>query len=412
MQAVLCARAVDARVSVIHALGPRIARWAGLLGLSLGIGLGFGGCAHTPGAGSKTPWIAPTSTNQWNEYTNDLITRNASGQVGALRSLAYVNVAIHNAMVQAGKEQKSADGAAAGAAATVLAQLFPRDEAATTARLQREVQAIGAPQRAAFQAGVDLGRQVGEQVLAMARADRIAAPWTGSVPVGEGKWASLVQPAAPPLAPALGGARTFVLDSGAEFRAPPPPAYGSPEFQRQVKEVRSVSDARTNEQVRVAQFWENLNGAFAAGTWNQVARAAMAAQGLDEATTARNLAVMHVAGFDGVVACHDAKYTYWVPRPTQVDSGITLAVGVPNHPSYPSNHSCISGAIGWVLDALLPGSNGQYTAMGLEAGQSRLYGGIHYPMDMEAGNAIAAKVAAKALQFGPAPGQTFTPRGR
>jgi hypothetical protein len=274
------------------------------------------------------------------------------------------------------------------------------------------VQAIGAGQRAAFQAGVEVGRKVGEQVLVRARVDRVAAPWTGSVPVGEGKWASLVQPPTAPLAPALGGARTFVLDSGAEVRAPAPPAFGSDAFVRQLREVRSVSDVRTNDQIRIAQFWENLNGAFAAGTWNQIARSAMAARGLDEATTARNLAVMHVAGFDGVVACHDSKYVYWVPRPSQVDPAITLAVGVPNHPSYPSNHSCISGSIGRVLDALLPGSNGMYTAMGNEAGQSRLYGGIHYPMDMEAGNAIAAKIAEKALQVGPAAGQPFTPRGK
>ena len=179
-----------------------------------------------------------------------------------------------------------------------------------------------------------------------------------------------------------------------------------------MQEVRAVADSRTNGQIRVAQHWENLTGAFAAGTWNQIARAAMAARGFDEATTARNLALIHVAGFDGVVACHDTKYTYWVPRPPQAEPAITLAVGVPNHPSYPSNHSCISGSIGRVLDALLPGSHGMYTRMGNEAGQSRLFGGIHYPMDMEAGNAIAARVAEKALQSGPAPGQTFAPRGR
>lgn len=391
----------------------RLRRWAGVLGCVLLVGIGAGGCAHhATGAAARTPWMAPTSTQQWNEYTNDLIARNASGQVGALRALAYVNLAIHNAIVQAGAQQKSTEGAAAGAAATVLAQLFPRDEAATAARLQREVQSLGAPQRAAFEVGVATGRQVGDQVLAMARADRVAAPWTGSVPSGEGRWTSLAQPPAPPLAAALGGARTFVLDSGAEFRAPPPPAWGSPEFQRQVAEVRALSDSRTNERLRVAQYWENLNGAFAAGTWNQVARTAMAAHALDEATTARNLAVMHMAGFDGVVACHDSKYVYWVPRPSQVDGAISLAVGVPNHPSYPSNHSCISGSMGRVLDALLPASHGRYTAMGTEAGVSRLYGGIHYTMDLDAGNAIAAKVAEKALRVGPAAGQVFTPLGR
>lgn len=412
MQVLLAPRARRAQVSTIAAHLAAAARWALRAGLAAVVVLAAGGCATAPGAAVTTPWIAATSTNQWNEYANDLIARNASGQVGALRVLAYVNVAIHNAIVQARSEQKSIDGAAAGAAATVLAQLFTRDEAATTARLQREVQALGAVQRAAFQAGVDVGRKAGEQVLAMARADRVTAPWTGSVPTGEGKWVSLVQPPAPPLAPALGGARTFVLDSGSEVRAPAPPAWGSPEFQRQIQAVRKVSDARTNEQVRVAQYWENLTGSYAAGTWNQLARAAMAARGLDEATTARNLAVMHVAGFDGVVACHDTKYTYWVPRPSQADPTITLAVGAPNHPSYPSNHSCISGSIGRVLDALMPGSNGMYTAMGDEAGQSRLFGGIHYPMDMDAGNAIAAKIAERALQAGPTPGQTFAPRGR
>ena len=45
---------------------------------------------------------------------------------------------------------------------------------------------------------------------------------------------------------------------------------------------------------------------------------------------------------------------------------MALAVGVPNHPSYPANHACISGAMGRVLDAQVPGSNGVFEAMGKE----------------------------------------------
>lgn len=374
--------------------------------------LALAGCATTDTAPGRTPWIAATATNQWNEQANELITRNASGQVGALRVLAYLNVALHNAIVQAGAQQRSTEGAAASAAATVLVGLFPRDEAAITTRLQREVAALGTAQRPGFEDGVALGRQVGEQVLALARADRVATPWTGSTPTGPDKWASLSQPPAAPLAPGLGGARTFVLESGSEVRAPAPPVIGSPEFQRQLQAVRTVADTRTHEQLRIAQFWENAGAPFAAGTWNQVARAAMAARGFDEPTTAHALAVMHVAGFDAVVACHDSKYTYWVPRPSQLDPAITLVVGLPNHPSYPSNHACISGSIGRVMDALLSGSNGQYAAMGQQAGESRLMGGIHYAMDMAAGNDIARQVAEKALRVGPASGQVFVPRGR
>jgi len=369
-------------------------------------------CAHSPAEQVKRPWLSATSTNQWNDYANDLIARNAVGQVGALRTLAYLNLAIHNAIVQAENEKKATDGVVAGAAATVLSQLFAKDEAAVNARLQREIQAIGSGQRAAFQSGVELGRKVGDQVMAQARTDRVAAAWTGTVPVGEGKWASLVNPPAPPLAPALGNARTFYMKAGDEFRAPPPPAWGSAAFQAQITEVRKISDTRTDEQVRIAQYWEDLSASFAAGAWNVRARNAMAARGTDEATTARVLAMMHMAGFDAVVACHDSKYTYWVPRPAQADPKITMAVGVPNHPSYPANHACISGTMGRVLDAQVPGSNGVFETMGEEAGMSRVYGGIHYQMDVDAGDEIARKVAARAVQSGPAKGQAYAPAGR
>jgi hypothetical protein len=369
-------------------------------------------CAHSPTEQVKRPWFSATSTNQWNDFANDLIARNAVGQVGALRTLAYLNLAINNAIVQADKDKQATDGAVAGAAAAVLSQLFAKDEAAVNARVQREIQAIGSGRRAAFQAGVDLGRKVGDQVVAQARADRIAAAWTGTVPVGEGKWASLVTPPAPPLAPALGNARTFYMKAGDEFRAPPPPAWGSAAFQAQIAEVRAIADSRTNEQIRIAQYWEDLTGSFAAGAWNVRARNAMAAKGLDEATTARALAMMHMAGFDAVVACHDSKYTYWVPRPAQADPKITLAVGVPNHPSYPANHACISGAMGRVLDAQVASGNGVFETMGKEAGTSRVYGGIHYQMDVDAGDEIARKIAARAAQAGPARGQAYTPAGR
>ena len=77
---------------------------------------------------------------------------------------------------------------------------------------------------------------------------------------------------------------------------------------------------------------------------------------------------------------HESKYVYWVPRPTQVDPQITLAIGVPNHPSYPSNHACISGAIARVLDTQFPDEHGLYWSMARQAAESRILGGIHYRM--------------------------------
>jgi hypothetical protein len=249
-------------------------------------------------------------------------------------------------------------------------------------------------------------------VIAAAKNDRVAAPWTGSLPTGPDKWVSQNQPPTPPLGPGLGQARTFFLATGSEFRPPTPMAVDSPAFKAQVADVRKVSDHRTPEQLRIAQYWENLTGAYSAGLWNELARNAISARGLSEAESARVLALMHMASADANIASHDAKYVYWVPRPTQMDPGIRLAIGIPNHPSYPSNHAIISGTIGLVLDAQFPEQGGRFFAMGRQAGESRIYAGIHYPFDVEDGLAMARKVAGKALQVGVPTDRPFMPQGR
>ncbi len=348
----------------------------------------------------------------WNEYACNLIAQNRTGQFPASRMLAYLNLAINNGIVAARQQGRKPDGAAAGAAAAVLVYAFPAEEQAITGRLTRETAAIGADGRADFAAGVEIGRTAAAQVIASAKEDRSNLALTGQVPSSPDKWISRAQPAQPPLGPRLGEMRPFFLTTGADFRAPAPPPVDSPKFRAEVLEVRTVSDRRTVEQLRIAQYWENLSGAFAAGQWNSVARDAISSHGLSEAEAARILALMHMAGVDATIACHDSKYVYWVPRPTQVDPGIVLAIGVPNHPSYPSNHACISGTNGLVLDAMFPDQHGRYFAMGKQAGESRVYAGIHYRMDLDSGFDIAHKVAAKAIAVGVPADRPFVPAGR
>ena len=382
--------------------------------------LAVGGCAQQPDRGSAvlsqpapSPWALPTSTMRWNEYACDLIARNQIGQFPASRVLAYLNLSINNAIVVAGKQGRKSDGAAAGAAAATLIYLFPKDESAIAGRLAGEIAAMGTDgKQAEFAAGVDIGRAAAADVIAAAKIDRSDLAWSGSLPAGADKWSSRAQPARPPLGPRLGEMRTFFLTSGADFRAPPPPGYDSAAFRETVLEVRTVSDHRTNEQVRIAQYWETLSGSFSAGLWNDVARGAVSAHGLGEAESARVLALVHMAGVDATIACHDSKYTYWVPRPTQVDPQIRLAIAVPNHPSYPSNHACISGTVGLVLDAQFPDERGRYSAMARQAGESRLYGGIHYRIDLDSGFEIARKVSGRALEVGVPLDRPFVATGR
>jgi membrane-associated phospholipid phosphatase len=104
------------------------------------------------------------------------------------------------------------------------------------------------------------------------------------------------------------------------------------------------------------------------------------------------------ATLDANIACHDAKYTYWTPRPSQVDPSIRPIVGLPNHPSYPSNHACDSGAAADVLARLFPTQRVALQAMAREAAESRIDAGIHYRFDMDAGLAIGRAAAEAAFK--------------
>jgi hypothetical protein len=390
-----------------------------LFGASVAAAVVTGGCADTmtrspkPDATIVSPWASPTAIMRWNEFACDLITRNLSGQQASVRTLVYLNLAISNAIVTAEKQKRGPDGAATGAAATVLAYLFPNDAAAIMARLAGETRAIGAgARRDDFAAGVQIGEATAAEVVASARADRYDLAWTGTVPSDTGKWSSRLQPTRPPIFPRLGEMRPFFLAIGSEFRPPPPPALDSAEFKTAITEVRLVADTRTPEQLRIAQYWENLTPPYTGGAWNEVARDAISAHGLSDSEAARVLTLAHMAQMDAFIACHDAKYVYWFPRPSQVDPGIQLAIVLPNHPSYPANHGCVSTAFATVLDVSFPDQGGRYTAMARQAAESRIYGGIHYRFDVDVGMDVGRKVAAKAVASGLPRDRVYVPAAK
>ena len=114
---------------------------------------------------------------------------------------------------------------------------------------------------------------------------------------------------------------------------------------------------------------------------------------------------------DAQVGCWDAKLTYWLIRPWKADLGITVvpAVGMPNHPSYPSGHSCVSASAAEVLSAFFPEERAELDAKVIEAGLSRMYAGIHYRFDIEAGQTLGRSVARFAIAADASGSSVLTP---
>jgi membrane-associated phospholipid phosphatase len=192
--------------------------------------------------------------------------------------------------------------------------------------------------------------------------------------------------------------KPIFLASADALKFAAPPQVGTSAFDKALAEVRQRATPSNTAGFARAKRWEMVTGPLVAGYWDATAAELSRRSGLSGAETARVLALTMGAGMDANIVCHRAKYTHWTPRPSQADPAIKPLLGLPNHPSYPSNHSCDSMAAATVLGALFPRHKALLDAMAREAGESRIDGGLHYRFDVEAGEGIGRGAAAAALR--------------
>src|SRR5215471_12984359 len=91
--------------------------------------------------------------------------------------------------------------------------------------------------------------------------------------------------------------KTWVIASSQQYRVPPPPDR--------------------------AAYWDTGAPSY---RWSEIAVAEHLKNGSNWLVAARNLALMHVAIHDAMVAAWDSKYAYQRPRPSEVKTGLTTVV--------------------------------------------------------------------------------------
>lgn len=375
-------------------------RPAGAAALAFVAAAFLAGCGDGPLVPTATPPSAPDATEviAWNERARELVAANNTDPPMASRVYALLSVAQYRALVAAQASRRDDAGergaapafdraAAIGASASVLAALFPDEAGTVQADEEAALSAlVDAESRERIDAGDTLGRDIARTVLEHARSDGSDAVWSGTVPTGPGMWYSSASPAQLPLRPMWGKVRPWVMTSGHQFRPAPPPAFGSPEFRAALAEVRAISDHRTEEQIRIARHWADGEGTITPpGHWNAIAAQLIAQHQLSGLEAARTLALLNMALMDAGISCWDAKFVYWLIRPSQADPAITTVPPLPNFPSYTSGHAVFSGAASVVLGHLFPAERDSLRADAEEAALSRVYGGIHYRFDSDRG---------------------------
>ena len=375
------------------------------------------GAGPVGGAGAK----AADAVRDWAGVTLQSLWATSTPAPQAARALGTVGAAMFDAVnsVTGGYQAykfpvpaapgASADAAAAVAAARTLEGLFPARTPLFEAHLAGSLADVPDP---AAGAG---GRAVGEAVAAAMIAWRKTDGSTAKVPFTPGAAPGDYRPTPPAYAPALDpqwpAVTPFAMTTGSQFRPGPPPALDSAQYATDLAQVQAVGGAtsavRTPDQTLVAHFWSDLTGVSVTppGHWWEIALRVSGQQGLSLTADARLFGALGVALADAAVVSWDAKYLYHEWRPVtaiqQTDPAWAPLWPTPNFPSYTSGHSTFSGAAGEILGAVfgadtaftassddVPGVVRAYASFAQaadEAGESRIYGGIHFESDNQAG---------------------------
>jgi membrane-associated phospholipid phosphatase len=382
---------------------------------------------------------------RWNAILLSAINTAGQSPIAASRTVAIVQAAVYDAVNSIdqsytpylasipGAVGADESAAAAQAAHDALVGLFPAQSGVLDLELKASLQEL--TDGNAKTLGIQVGQTAAQSILAARANDGSSTTVSYTPGTNPGDWQPTPPAYLPAAAPQWGSVTPFCLPSGSAFRPPAPPNLTSPEYTATFNLTKDLgafaSSSRTADQTEAALFWQGIvtPNSTPVGMWNQIAQEIALAQGNTLVQNARLFALLGLTQADALIACWDAKYTYSFWRPvtaipaadtdgnpdTIADPNWTPLFATPNHPSYPSAHSSLSLSCATVLasffgtDAIafnlswegLPGetrSFDSFSAAAHEAGQARIWAGIHWSFDISGGEAVGQSVGAYTAQ--------------
>src|SRR5437870_8932264 len=194
----------------------------------------------------------PDQVIQWNRTLLQILQTPGAqpATIHPTRSMAIVHLAIYDAvnairgghapyLVLHAPRSASPDAAAAAAAHTALLSLFPSKESVIDAKFQDSLSQIGSS--AHVRQGIRVGEEAANALLAARANDGSDSTPSVFVPQsGPGEYQLTPPNFHQPVFTNWSDVRPFALDTGDQFRPPPPPAVTSPRYRTDFNEIKSL----------------------------------------------------------------------------------------------------------------------------------------------------------------------------
>jgi hypothetical protein len=311
------------------------------------------------------------------------------------------------------------------ALAYINKQMFPTTSAANKTSIDSLENALNTQYQGEVDAetinrSIAFGKAVAQKIFEWAQTDgylHAGDPYTA--PTGDGLWVPTAPAFANASTPYWGNLRAIIAGSGNDAQPGAPTPFStdpSSDFYKMVKQVYDVSQTLTAEQTAMALYWRDVPGVTTPGHYVSILKQVLENDKpmLDKAAIA--YALGGIIANDAGISCWQTKYHYNLVRPiTYIRTILGHAawnslLTTPAHPEYSSAHAVLSAATADAFSNLF-GDNYSFTdhtydylnmasrsfnsfeAFGVDAGNSRLYAGIHYQASINKGLEQGKKVA-------------------
>jgi hypothetical protein len=370
----------------------------------------------------------------WNAITETTILSATPDPAARARTAAIAQVAVFEAVNSIVGEYEpyrekipaapgaSPEAAAIAAAHRVLVTLHSNMAPQLGASREKSLAAVA--DGSAKRAGIAVGLAAADAILAMRATDGFDSPAPYTPGTSPGEYRPTPAENLPAYRPGLGRVATFAIKNGRQFRSASPPPLGSKRYARDYEELKRLGEARSTERpedrTQVARFYDATDGEQ---IYYPAARQVAATRPRTLSQNARLFALLAIAMWDGAVACFETKYHFNLWRPvtairegesdgnhrTAPDPEWQAAVFTPPFPAYPSGHATFGGAARVVLEhefgldghsitltnPVVPEIVLEYTSFEQitdDIDDGRIYGGVHYRFDQEAGAMMGRQI--------------------
>ena len=329
----------------------------------------------------------------------------------------------------------SVEAAVTMAAHTVMTAYF--SAAATALNAARDADLAAIPDGSAKTAGMAVGTAAANAMIALRSADGSSPLVSASPSSSAAGDYQLTSGCAAALFYNWQNVTPFGIASASNFLLGPPPALQSNQYAKDYLEVQTVGAAtsadRPADRADVVRLYAGSSPSF---VLSMATRQVAVQKGTSVSENARALALIHMAASDSLVASFLNKYHHnrWRPETairdgaadgndkTEGDPAFATFIPTPCFPSYPSNHASGTNggleamrrlfgaaghdititnsvpALGSLPATVITKSYTQLKEISKDVDDARVYGGIHFRYDQEAGDVLGRAIATEIVK--------------